>query len=119
MADTIMATKAYRTKVAAAAASGGSLPAAGTIAFGTGQTPSAPDDTALENEIHRQALGSASADGTLLTCTGVLQGADSGDNQITEVGIFDADGGLMGRRVFRPKELEVESSLEFTLEFQY
>lgn len=119
MADTIMATKAYRTKVAAAAASGGTLPAAQKIAFGTGTSSSAPDDTELESEVHRQDLEDASADETLLICSGTLDGEDSGDNKITEVGVFDADGDLMGRRVFKPKELEKESSLKFTLEFQY
>jgi hypothetical protein len=119
MATTIPATYAYREKVAAAAAAGGSLPAAAEIAFGTGTTAPSPGDTSLENEVHRQSLGSASADGTILTCTGKLQGDDSGDNEITEVGVFDSEGDLMGRRVFNPKQLEPESSLEFTLNFQY
>lgn len=119
MATTIPATEVYRQKVSAAAASGGSLPAASTIAFGIGTTAPGPADTALETEVHRQDLGSAYADGTVLTCSGKLQGSDSGDNQITEVGVFDAAGDLMGRRVFQPKELEPESSLEFTLNFQY
>ncbi|MFW5988627.1 MAG: phage tail protein [Desulfosudaceae bacterium] len=119
MATTIPATNVYREKVAAAVAVGGSLPAAEKIAWGTGESSPSPDDTALENEVHRQDLDSVSADDTILTCTGVLQGADSGDNQITEVGVFDAEGDLMGRRVFNPKQLESESSLEFTINFQY
>lgn len=119
MATTIPATTVYREKVAAAAATGGQLPAAQDIAFGVGTTDPSPGDTALESEVHRQNLGSATPDGTILTCTGKLQGSDSGENEITEVGIFDAEGDLMGRRVFRPKELEPESSLEFTINFQY
>lgn len=119
MATTIPATYVYRNKVAAAAAAGGQIPAAAEIAWGTGKTSPSPDDIALEVEVQRQAMGSVSADGTILTCAGVLQGADSGDNKITEVGIFDADGDLMGRRVFNPKQLEPESSLEFTINLQY
>lgn len=118
MATTIPATNVYRDKVAAAAASGGRLPAASEIAFGTGTSGSSPDDTSLESEVHRNSLEEASASGTVLTCTGTLTGEESGE-KVTEVGIFDADGDLMGRRTFRPKELESESSLEFTLIFQF
>lgn len=118
MATTIPATDVYREKVAAAAAAGGSLPAASEIAFGTGTTSPSVDDTALESEVHRNSLESATADGSVLTCTGTLTGEESGE-QVTEVGIFDADGDLMGRRTFLPKQLEAESSLEFTLNFQF
>lgn len=118
MATTIPATDVYRSKVAAAVASGGSLPAASEIAFGTGTTGSSPDDTSLESEVHRNALETASASGTVLTCKGTLTGEESGE-EITEVGVFDADGDLMGRRSFKPKTLESESSLEFTLDFQF
>lgn len=118
MATTIPATNAYREKVAAAAASGGSLPAASEIAFGTGTAGSSPDDTSLESEVHRNSLESASASDTVLSCTGTLTGEESGE-AISEVGIFDADGDLMGRRAFKPKQLESESSLEFTLDFQF
>ena len=119
MATTILATEAYRSKVAAAAATGGSLPKAAEIAFGTGTTPPSTEDIGLESEVHRQVLDSAEADGMMLICKGVLQGEDSGDSRITETGVFAEDGTLMGRRVFKPKELEPESDLEFTLEFQY
>jgi len=118
MATTIPATDVYREKVAAAAASGGSLPAASEIAFGTGTSGSSPDDISLESEVHRNSLEEAAASGTVLTCTGTLTGEES-EEEITEVGIFDVDGDLMGRRSFKPKRLEKESSLEFTLDFQF
>lgn len=118
MAVTIPATNAYRTKVAAAAAAGSALPAASKIAFGTGTSGSAPDDTSLEAEVHRKDLDSVTAAGTILTCSGELLGTESAA-QITEVGILDADDDLMGRRSFLPKQLEAESSLEFTLDFQF
>jgi phage-related tail fiber protein len=118
MAITIPATNVYRAKVAAAAAAGSALPAATEIAFGTGTSGSDPEDTGLEAEVFRKGLDSVSAADQILTCTGELSGSESGQ-QITEVGIFDADGDLMGRRSFLPKQLEAESSLEFTLNFQF
>jgi hypothetical protein len=118
MATTIPATSTYRAKVAAAAAVGGTLPAATTIAFGTGVTAPGPDDTTMETMVHSKPLEVVTADVTVLTCQGTLTGTES-TAAITEVGIFDADGGLMGRRTFKPKELEAESSLEFTLDFQF
>lgn len=118
MTTTIPATEVYRKKVAAAAAAGGALPAASEIAFGTGTAPPSPDDTALESEVHRNSLETASASDMILTCAGTLTGQESGA-EITEVGIFDADGDLMGRRAFKPKTLEEESSLEFTINFQF
>lgn len=118
MAVTIPATNVYRSKVAAAAAAGSALPAADKIAFGSGTGGSSPDDTALESEEYRKDLGSASAADQILTCVGEISGAESGA-EITEVGVFDSDGDLMGRRSFLPKQLEAESSLEFTLEFQF
>jgi hypothetical protein len=118
MTTTIPATNVYRGKVAQAAAAGGPLPAAAQIAFGTGTTLPDVDDTALESEVFRNDLETASATDTVLTCGGSLSGADSGA-PITEVGIFDDDGDLMGRRTFLPKTLETESTLLFTLNFQF
>lgn len=118
MAVTIPATNVYRAKVSAAAAVGGYLPAAVKIAFGTGTAGASPDDTGMASEVYRKDLDATSSTGTMLTCRGELSGSESGE-AITEVGVFDADGDLMGRRSFGPKELEVESSLEFTLDFQF
>jgi len=118
MPATIPATDVYRAKVSAAAAAGGSLPSAAVIAFGTGTTPPSPEDTALDAEVYRKDLDSASAAGSVLTCIGTIDGSESTD-AITEVGVFDADGDLMGRRTFAPKTLEAESSLRFTLNFQF
>jgi hypothetical protein len=118
MAVTIPATDVYRSKVAAAAAAGSALPAASKIVFGTGTSDSSPDDTVLDAEVFRKDLDSASAAGPVLTCVGQLSGTESGA-AITEVGILDEDNDLMGRRSFLPKQLEAESSLEFTLDFQF
>lgn len=116
--STIPATNAYRKKVAQAAALGGYLPGCAYIAFGRGTTPPSVDDTGLQIEVYRTAPDSVSVDGTVLTVTGTLLGTQS-TAPITEVGIIADDGTLMGRRTFGPKTLETESSLEFTLHFQY
>jgi hypothetical protein len=76
------------------------------------------DDTGLQIEVYRTPPVSTSVDGTVLTVTGTLLGEHS-TAPITEVGIIAADGTLMGRRTFSAKTLEAESSLEFTLHFQY
>lgn len=115
----IVATNAYRAVVAQAAATGGTLPAAAEIAFGTGTTPQSVDDLALESEIARSPLSLVEATGTELSVSGTLLGTAAGDAAITEAGIFAADGLLMGRRVFSPKQLEPESSIDFSLIFQF
>lgn len=112
------ATNIYRNKVAQAAAQGGTLPYPEKIAFGTGGAEPSPDDESLDNEVLRKDLDSADADGTVLHCTGSFSGEDT-EEPITEVGIFDSDGDLMGRRTFAVKQLEPEASLEYTLDFQF
>jgi hypothetical protein len=54
-----------------------------------------------------------------MTVRGVVSGEDVGENAVREVGVFAADGTLMGRRVVAPKELEPETEIEFELVFEY
>lgn len=114
----IAATQAYRSRVALAAANGGNLPAAAFLAFGSGDAPYTLDDIALAAEWLRVPT-SNTTDGPLLTVSGVLDGAAAGLNVLREVGVFAADGTLMGRRVLTPKELEPGTVLEFEITFQY
>lgn len=114
----IAATTAYRHQVALRAANGGALPAAAWIAFGTGARPYTLDDTALEAEFFRVPANNSVA-GVQMTVAGVLTGIDAGAHVLREVGVFSADGTLMGRRVLTPKELEPETQLEIELVFQY
>ncbi|MFC0708834.1 hypothetical protein ACFSVK_19365 [Azorhizophilus paspali] len=114
----IAATTAYRSRVALAAAEGGPLPRAAWLAFGADDSPYSLDDTALGAEWLRVATTNVT-DGPLLTVTGVLDGAAAGLNVLREVGVFAADGTLMGRRVLTPKELEPGTVLEFEITFQY
>lgn len=115
----ILATDAFRSAVALAVANGGTAPQATTIAFGTGTTLPSVEDVQLEAEFHRQPLTTATATGVMLQLTGTLDGGDAGSALVTEVGVFSAAGVLMGRRVFQPKQLEPETSIEFSLDFQF
>lgn len=119
MSDVIPATTQFRTKVAAAVAAGGSVPAITHVAWGTNGDPAAPDETALGIEMHRQAVDSALADGVLVTVLATLRGDDVPGHAIREIGIFDADGDLAGRRAFAPKELDAGTELETTLDLQF
>ena len=115
----ILATNAYRSLIAAAVAAGGSVPEPTEIAFGTGTTEPSVDDTELETELVRKDLGSVSVDGMTVNVTGALLGTESGVSVITEMGVFAADGTLMGRRTFAPKTLEPESRIDFDLDFSF
>ena len=115
----ILATNAFRSAVALAVANGAAAPQATTIAFGTGTTLPSVDDVGLEAEFHRQPLTAATATGVMLQLAATLDGSDAGSALVTEVGVFSASGILMGRRVFQPKKLEPETSIEFTLDFQF
>ena len=115
----ILATNAYRAAVAQAAAIGGTVPRATEIAFGVGTTPASVEDTGIEGEVVRRALSLVEASGVELRVAGTLLGQASGDAVITEAGIFAEGGLLMGRRVFAPKQLEPESSIDFEMFFQF
>jgi len=115
----IPATETYRTKVAAAAASGTPLPAITTVAWGTGSTPASPDDQSLDSEAHRQSVDSAVADGVTLKIGATLAGGSVLGLGIREVGIFDADGDLAARRVHSPLELDSGTSIVATLDLQF
>ena len=118
MSEIIPATKVFRSKVAAAVAAGGSVPAITYVAWGTDGTAETQDDVTLGAEIVRQAP-TTSADGTVLTVDAVLQGDDVVGSTLREVGIIDSDGDLAGRRAFAPKQLEAETDIEATLELQF
>ncbi len=114
----IAATTAYRAKVALRAAEGGQMPRAAELGFGSGDAPYTLSDTALAAQWLRVPTVNTTA-GPVLTVTGVLSGTQAGANTLREVGVFDEEGTLMGRRVLTPKELEPETQLEFEIIFQY
>lgn len=119
MSEVIPATEQFRAKVAAAVAAGGNVPAITHVAWGTNGDPASPDETALGSEVHRQAVDAATADGVILTVTGTLAGDDVQGHAIREIGIFDADGELAGRRAFSPLELDPGTEIDATLDLQF
>lgn len=119
MTPSIAATTAHRQSVALAVAKGGAMPRAAWLAFGGSERPYDPaNDKALGAEFLR-VTAICTVAGPRLTVSGVLTGAAAGSNIVREVGVFADDGTLMGRRVFRPKELEPETEIEFELIFEY
>lgn len=115
----IAVTHAYRNKVALAAANGTALPRAEFMAFGSGSRPYTPEtDAALQSEFVRVPT-SNSVTGPELTVSAVLTGTAAGANVLREVGVFCADGTLMGRRVLAPKEFEPDTEFELELVFEY
>lgn len=116
--NSIATTYAYRRKVALAAANGSAISKITYLAFGSGDKPYALDDTGLQNEFKRVSA-SASVDDVELLATGTLTGVDAGNHTLREIGVFTADGTLVGRRVVAPKQFEPETEMDFELTFQY
>lgn len=114
----IAASTPYRSRIATAAAAGSAIPRAATVAFGSGDRPYTVDDIDMADEFARMDA-TVSAAGPLLTVHAVLPGAVVGARTLREVGVFAADGTLMGRKVITPKQFEAETQLEFELHFQY
>ena len=119
MSDVIPATTQFRAKVAAAVAAGSSVSAITHVAWGTNGDPANPNETALGAEVHRQSVDSANAEGVRLHVTGVLRGDDVPGYAIREIGIFDSDGDLAGRRAFSPLELDPGTEIDATLDLQF
>lgn len=111
-------TKAYRRKVALAAANGTAIPKISAIAFGSGSRPYSVDDTALQTEFLRLPAAVVVTDVSVVA-TVTLPGALVGGRVLREIAAIAADGTLVGRRVVTPKEFEPETEMDFELTFQY
>lgn len=116
--DAVATTYAYRQKVAKAAANGTAISKIAYMAFGTGSRAYTLDDTSLEREFKRVAV-STHVTGVQLIATATLKGQEVGAHVLREVGVFTADGTLVGRRVIAPKEFEPETEMDFEITFQY
>jgi phage-related tail fiber protein len=117
--NVIPATEHFRAKVAAAVAAAGAVPGITHVAWGTNGDPASPTETSLGSEVHRQAVDAATSTGVILTVTGTLSGDDVQGYAIREVGIFDKDGDLAGRRAFSPLELDPGTEIDATLDLQF
>jgi hypothetical protein len=84
------------------------------VAWGTGTSPSSHDDTALQAEVARTPVSSQSPSGVTLTIEAEVDGDLTQGATLTEVGLIDSDGGLAGRRVFSPLQLDPGTRLKTT-----
>lgn len=115
----IAVSHTYRHQVALAAAAGTAIPKTAWMAFGRSDRPYAPEtDVALGDEFVRVPV-TTQVDGPTLIASGVLTGEAAGGNTLREVGVFTADGTLMGRRVLAPKSFEPDTEFEVELVFEY
>lgn len=119
MTPPILTTVAYRSHLAAMAASGGELSPIASMAFGTGTRAYSPDeDTALEAEVLRLPASTRVA-GPEVTAAATLPGTAIGGQRITEVAAFTASGVLVARKVIAPIELESYGEMDFEIVFEY
>lgn len=94
------------------------------MAVGTGTTPAAAGDTALQTELDRNALTSITqgtgGDANKVTYVGDWAPGD-GTGAITEAGIFNASSGgtMLCRRVFSVKNKDAADSLTITWELTF
>ncbi len=65
------------------------------------------------------ALTTNSVTGPELTVSAVLTGTAAAGHTLREVGVFAADGTLMGRRVLAPKAFEPDTGFELDIIFEY
>jgi len=113
------ATKAYRRKVALAAANGTAIPRIRWLAFSTSSAAYDPaTDTGLPGEFFR-IVADVSVSNVTVTAKATLTGIKVGSRTLRSVAAFTADGTLVGKRVLAPKEFEPETEMDFELTFQY
>lgn len=103
------------------------LPKIGMMAFGDGGhnadgTPKAPsaDRTALVNERIRKVLVSvAQEDQYSVTATGRLAKSDLVGVSVSEAGLLDTAGNLLGFRNFAPKIKEADEEYEVRIKLKF
>lgn len=121
-------TQLYRTKVAAAAAGQRAMPTPAYVAYGTGgwsgsvdnPVPPGDDDVALDKEAIRKPITQhdIQRQGAVVKIVSRVSGAEM-DGIVTEAGIIDSDGDLIGRATFRGKGLEPGTTLDVELELVF
>lgn len=115
----ILTTVAYRSHLAAIAATGGELSRIAYLAFGTGSRPYSPDeDLDLQREVARLPA-SAHFQGPEVKASATLPGTAIAGQAITELGAFTASGVLVARKVIAPIELEHYGEMDIEIVFEY
>lgn len=127
MAESVVTNIAKRKILSARAGIIASLPAIAGMAFGDGaasgssiRTPLATD-TALQNELHRQAIDTVSPaeDGLSVVYSTTLAKATLAGQSINEVALYDTEGDLMAIKSFsnKGKDGDMEMVFEITDRF--
>ena len=121
MANAII-TAAAKAAMAGTWAGSGSIPAITRMAFGDGGVdaggspiPPSASATALNNELLRQNLDSCVASGGVLTATCTLGAGTLAGEEISELGLVDANGGMVAIKTFTKKGKDADSSQTYTV----
>lgn len=127
MANTITTIKA-REKFAKAHAGVAALPAITQVGWGTGghnpdtRLPIVPtaDVNVIPGEILRKDInGTEFPVPTTVRFFVDLTFPESGDNEISCCGLYDADGDLVAYKTFKPKAMDDETTLEIDWDEQF
>jgi len=92
----------------------GSLPT--YIAVGTGTTPPADTDTALENEVYRTSLTDSYRSGSQAIFSAFIDAGSANGYTLSEVGLFAGDGRLIARALIDPV-ISKNSSITVTVDW--
>ncbi|MCM1128927.1 MAG: phage tail protein [Alistipes senegalensis] len=126
MAEAVV-TNIYRRHLAAHMAGSGSISPIAYMAFGDGGhnedlTPKEPstDAISLNHEILRKPLESVvQEDLYSVTGKGTLEIDEVAGAAISEAGLFDADGNLVGLKTFSPKFKESDERYEISIKLLF
>jgi phage-related tail fiber protein len=126
MAEAVV-INAYRQRVAARMAGGAQLAQIAYMAFGDGGhnadlTPKPPSSSAtkLFHEILRKPLASIlQEDLYSVTGKGAVEANEIVGAGVSEAGLFDADGKLIGLKTFSPKFKEPDERYEINIKLRF
>ncbi len=121
-----ISTVTFREKLAEVTAGTGTLPQASQIAFGNDGVDGSGnpvDPTGLETTVPGQfiqkALSTVSFTGTTTELEGLLDFDEGNGEEVSAVGIYDADGDLMALKTFTPKNKDNETSIPVYWDMNY
>jgi phage-related tail fiber protein len=121
-------TNSFRQRLAKHHYDGTALPQVAQMAFGDGGhnnpngTPKTPNaaQTALVHEVLRKNLSTITQEDVYsVTGTGLIAEADLVGIHISEAGLLDASGNLLGFRNFAPKIKEADETYEIKIKLKF